>query len=55
MIYSEGGFFRSLSKKNQTPRRHDPRVLLYSDPRRGNIESHDILKLGRDPATDRSL
>lgn len=42
-------------KKKQTPRRHDPRVLLYSDPRRGNIQSHHILKLDRDPATDRSL
>lgn len=55
IIYSEGGFFRSYLKKKQTPRRHDPRVLLYSDPRRGNIQSHHILKLGRDPATDRSL
>ena len=56
MIYSEGGFFRSYLKKNQTSmRRHDPRVLLYSDPRRGNTRSHHILKLGRDPATDRSL
>ena len=56
MIYSEGGFFRSYLKKKQTSmRRHDPRVLLYSDPRRGNIQSHHILKLGRDPATNRSL
>ena len=55
MIYSEGGFFRSYLKKNQTSmRRHDPRMLFYSDPRRGNIQSHHILKLGRDPA-DRSL